>query len=64
MLLTVNQRQKFGLVLVEDIITIVCVKMLKLAQNKRMKLTMARRILEVVEKYVGELFLVVGRLKQ
>ena len=64
MLLTVNQRQKFGLVLVEDIITIVCVKMLKLAQNKRMKLTMARRILEVVEKYVGELFFVVGRLKQ
>jgi serine/threonine protein kinase len=55
LILTVNQRQKYGLALVDDIITIICVKMMKLEQEKRMKLPIAKRIFELLEEYVKSL---------
>jgi hypothetical protein len=41
--------------LVEDIITIICIKMMKMNQKKRMNLRMAKRILEIVNEYVVNL---------
>jgi len=45
LLLAVDQRQKYGFHLVDDIITIICIKMLKFDQQKRLKLTITKRIL-------------------
>lgn len=38
LLLAVNQRQKYGLAVIDQVITIICVKMIKFDQAERMKL--------------------------
>ena len=55
LLLSVNQREKYGLAVVEDIVTILCVKMLKIEQEKRMQLETALAILQLLETYVKTL---------
>jgi hypothetical protein len=54
-LLAVDQREKYGLHLVDDIITIICIKMLKFEQEKRMKLTLTKSILIALEGYINNL---------
>jgi hypothetical protein len=59
LLVAVNQREKIGFNLVEDIINIICVKMMKFSQDQRMKLTTTKRILESLETYIRNLLQIV-----
>lgn len=52
LLLAVNQRPKSGLGVVDDVITVICIRMIKFDQQKRMNLTVALRILNLLEYYV------------
>ena len=51
----VNQRQKYGLYLIEDIITVLCMKLIKYSQEKRMRLNVVKNVLEVLEEYTSGL---------
>jgi hypothetical protein len=55
LLLAINQREKYGYSIVEDIITIICVKTLKFNQKDRMNLTIILEILKILEDYVKKL---------
>ncbi len=59
MLLAVNQRERYGLALVEEIVTIICIKMIKYEQSKRMDLTTAMQILKLLEEYTKEVINIV-----
>ena len=48
LLLAVNQRQKYGLTLVDDIVTVITIKMLKCDQKQRMGLALTLTILETL----------------
>lgn len=52
LLLAVNQRPKYGLAVIDDVITVICIKMIKFDQEKRMNLTTALKILHLLEDYV------------
>lgn len=52
LLLAVNQRPKSGLGVVDDVITVICIRMIKFDQQKRMNLTAALKILNILEDYV------------
>lgn len=46
LLFSVNQREKIGFTLVEDIVSIICIKMMKFSQEQRMNLTSTKCILD------------------
>jgi len=48
LLLAIDQREKYGFSLVEDIITIICVKTLKFNQKDRMNLNIIMEMLKVL----------------
>ena len=55
LLFSVNQREKIGFTLVEDIISIICIKMMKFSQEQRMNLSSTKRILDSLETYIKNL---------
>lgn len=62
-MLAVNQRQKIGLTVIDQIITIICVKMIKLEQKERMNLKMAYALLLELERYVDDLMQIIQKNK-
>ena len=58
-----NQRQKIGLTVIDQIITIICVKMIKLEQKERMNLKMAYALLLELERYVDDLMQIIQKNK-
>lgn len=58
-----NQRQKIGLAVIDQIITIICVKMIKLEQKERMNLKMAYALLLELERYVDDLMQIIQKNK-
>lgn len=62
-MLAVNQRQKIGLAVIDQIITIICVKMIKLEQKERMNLKMAYALLLELERYVDDLMQIIQKNK-
>ena len=63
LMVIVNQRQKYGIPLVEDIITIVCLRLIKYSQEKRMKLQLVRSILDVIDDYLRDILALVDQSK-
>ncbi len=48
---TFNQKQKFGIKLIEDLISITCSKMIKIKQKERLNLVQVKDIVDIITKY-------------
>ena len=54
--LALDQREKTGLAYVEDVISLLMTRLVKMKQQERMKLRLVYTILKYLEDYVNKLF--------